>query len=342
MRTLKLFTTVFCAATIVACKTDKKEVKTETETVVVEKEVEETPKTYAEISIAQGGEWKDGSRGHKEYSDGKSFKNVSSLKVPDQHTDHSWYIRYEGPGWESNKVGYRLYLDWRNAIDIFGKKTDTMVLSQVGQDGFDSYHEPQSWGQDILKVKNGLGIGSIGRKVNNDVLHFNEVDSTFANVENLKNSSVVNVDYYGWKTGEEKIDLKSTLSIGENARYTKHTVQTSKAVTGIVTGIVNHDVNYFHKVSDNKKWAYMATYGVQTLVPDKLGMAIFYQVDTTTGDISKGKDDYLLEFKPTTSAVSFYFLGAWEQEKDGIKTEADFITYLDNMLVELNNTNTLK
>ena len=338
MKTSKLIAALLCVSTIVACKSEKKE-DTKQE-VQQEQKVEDTPKTYAEISVAQGGEWKDGPRGHQEYSNGTSFKNVNRLKVPAQHTDHTWFIRYEGPGWESNKVGYRLYLDWRNAIDIFGKKTDTMVLGQVGQDGFDSYHEPQPWGQDILKVGKGLGVGSLGRLVNDEVLHFKNVDSTFASVENSTNASSVVVDYYGWKTGEDTIDLQSTLSIQPDKRYTKHTIQPSKAVNGIVTGIIDHKVSYFTKESENKKWAYIATYGEQTLVPDDLGMAVFYEVDTTV-EAKKGEFDYLVEFKPTTEPVSFYFLAAWEQETDGIKTEKEFLDYLDGLLTELNSNNTL-
>ncbi|MBC3845016.1 DUF4861 family protein [Winogradskyella echinorum] len=338
MKTSKLIAALFCVSTIVACKSEKKEdAKQE---VQQEQKLEDAPKTYAEISIAEGGEWVDGPRGHEEYQGTTHFKNVNHLRVPDNHTDHTWYLRYEGPGWENNKIGYRLYLDWRNGIDIFGKLTDTMALSKVGQDGFDSYHEPQPWGQDILKVGNGLGIGSLGRLVEDKVLHFKEVDSTFATIENNKDQSSVIINYKGWKTGDDKIDLKSTLSIRPDNRYTKHTIQPSKAISGIVTGIVDHGVNYFTAESENKKWAYIATYGSQTLVPDNLGMAIFYEVDTTS-QIKKGEDDYLIEFKPTTNAVTFYFLGAWEQEPDGIKTEAEFKTYLDGLLNELNSKNTL-
>ena len=108
--------------------------------------------TYAELSRKTGGSWEG-----REYMDGE-FENVDSLDVPKEHTDHSWYIRYEGPGWENKQVGYRLYLDWRNAIDIFGKKVDTMVLSKVGQDGFDSYHENADWGQDILKAGKSMEL----------------------------------------------------------------------------------------------------------------------------------------------------------------------------------------
>ncbi len=296
-----------------------------------------TAKTYAELSIKEGGHWEG-----REYIDG-TFKNVEELKVPAEHTDHSWFIRYEGPGWESNKVGYRVYLDWRNAIDIFGKVTDEMILSKVGQDGFDSYHEQNEWGMDILKAGKGLGIGSIGRYINNEVLHFKNVDSTFAKVENTIDKSAVFINYFGWKTAEDTIDLNQVLSITPDVRYTKHSITPSKEIEGICTGIVKHGVNYFAKKSDNKKWGYIATYGKQTLAaePDNLGMAIFYEVETVK-EVTEWEHDHLLVFNPSTAEISFYFLGAWEQEKDGIKTEAEFLSYLDGLLNELNTNNSLK
>ncbi|NJO88634.1 MAG: DUF4861 domain-containing protein [Chloroflexia bacterium] len=326
----KLFLVLSIAFTaLLACNQSSNEESTgkDTDTLKVT-----TAKAYAEISIAQGGEWKE-----RVYEGGTSFKNVEELWVPQSHTDHSWYIRYEGPGWESNKVGYRLYLDWRNAIDIFGKLTDSIVLPQVGLDGFDSYHKMSPWGVDILKVGKGLGIGSIGRLVDDSVLHFTDVDSTFVSIENLKEKSTVKVDYYGWKTSNEKIDLNSELSIVPDKRYTKHTIKASKAVPGICTGIVNHKVEVLKGESENKEWAYLATYGAQTLVSeiDKLGMAILYRV-TDVENRFEGKFDHLLTFKPTTEPVSFYFLGAWEQENGGIKTREEFISYLNGLLKELN------
>ena len=72
--------------------------------------------TQAEISIKEGGEWNG-----KVY-EGGTFKNVDSVNPPPQYTDHSYWIRYEGPGIESDKVGYRVYLDWRNGFDILVKK----------------------------------------------------------------------------------------------------------------------------------------------------------------------------------------------------------------------------
>jgi hypothetical protein len=290
-------------------------------------------KTYAELSVKEGGKWV----GQK--YEGGAFKNVTSLDVPKSNWDHSFFIRYEGPGWESSKIGYRLYLDWRNAIDIFGKVTDTLVLSKVGQDGFESYHHMSPWGMDILKAGKALGIGAIGRYSGTEVLHFKEVEATSAKVENGTKSSSVIVNYKGWKTANDKIDFQSTLSIAPNERYTKHTIKASQKIEGICTGMVKFkDVALVTKTSSNKKWAYIATYDKQTLVPDNLGMAIFYKVENVKEQV-ESEFDHLLIFKPTTKEVSFYFLGAWEQEKDGIKTKEAFYTYLDQKLEELNKTN---
>lgn len=38
------------------------------------------------------------------------------------------------------------------------------------------------------------------------------------------------------------------------------------------------------------------------------------------------------------STITFYFFGAWEQEKEGIKTKEAFVEYLNNQLNKLNNT----
>lgn len=287
-------------------------------------------KTHAEISVKEGGKWEG-----RKYIGG-TFKNVEKLKLAPEHTDHSFDIRYEGPGWESNKIGYRLYLDWRNAIDIFGKKTEAIILPQVGQDGFDSYHEMSDWGSDILKAGKGIGIGSIDRYLNKQRLHFYEVDSTIAKVENKAKSSGVKINYYGWKSASDKIDFTSELTINPDQRYTKHTIQASQAIAGICTGIVKQkNTEVLKKVSRNKKWAYLATYGAQTLVPDKLGMAIFYEIKTIESEVD-AEFDHLLIFKPTTNPTSFYFLGAWEQEVNGIKSKEDFVKYLDEKLTLLN------
>lgn len=307
---------------LISCKEKPKQA---TESEMEKKEIVAQQKTYAEISIKEGGEW----QGKKYVGENLTFKNVSYLKAPDSLTDHSYYVRYEGPGWESSKVGYRLYFDWRNAIDIFGKKVDTMVLSKAGLDNYDSYHEKASWGQDILKAGQSLGIGSYGRfDGKKNIVHFKEVDSSTAQIHNSSNGSGVTINYYGWTALNKKIDLKTDLMIAPNSRMTKATLTPSKAGEGLSTGLVKFDgIELLNKENANG-WGYIATYGKQTLVPDNLGMAIFYKVDEVK-TIADSEFDHLIVFKPTTAPITYYFTAAWEHEKNGIKTEEEFLSYLE-------------
>jgi hypothetical protein len=103
-------------------------------------------RTQAELSRKIGGAWEEGA-----YVGG-DFVNVASLTFDGQLPYPNDFMRYEGPGWESDKVGYRLYLDHRNGMDVFGKLVPAMVLQDVGTNEFGSYHEPAVWGMDILKV----------------------------------------------------------------------------------------------------------------------------------------------------------------------------------------------
>ena len=108
-------------------------------------------RTYAELSMkANNVYFEKRFRGNK-------FENVNYLKVPARHTDHDALFKYEGPGWESEEVGYRFYLDWRNATDIFGKNKNQLILDQVGNSDTvakdDSYHSMQEWGMDIFKLE---------------------------------------------------------------------------------------------------------------------------------------------------------------------------------------------
>jgi hypothetical protein len=294
--------------------------------------------TYAEISVKKGGQWQG-----KEYKGG-SFENVTELTLPKSHTDHSFYIRYEGPGWENAQVGYRLYLDWRNAIDIFGKKTDSMVLAQVGKDGFASYHDPAPWGQDILKAGKALGIGGYGRFMNDSVAHFREVEQTRAEVSNLEGSSKVEIDYTGWKTGSETIDLKAVLTIYPEDRFTKVTLDPSAPLNGLATGLVKFKgIDLLQKQSENGEWAYIATYGAQTLVngEDKLGMALFYKT-TDLEEVKEGPHDHLLIFKEGDGPITYYLLAAWEQEPKGIVSQEAFLADMESKLAQLQKNGSLE
>jgi len=288
-------------------------------------------RTQAEISHKTNGHWES-----RKYIGG-DFNNVDFLRVPDEHTDHSFYIRYEGPGWESDKVGYRFYLDWRNAIDIFGKLTDKMVLQQVGLDGFDSYHEPANWGMDVFKVGKTLGLGSIALWKDEKVRMVAKTDSVTCRIAlNGPLESMIETRYYGWDVDGIRNNLNSKLTILGGSRVTKHQLRLEGDGGIFCTGLIkDKKAGLILPRQPEKGWTYMATWGRQSLNDDSLGIAIL----VNTKDLVKMTEDsinHVVVLKPEDGRLCYYLLGAWEKEPEGIKTEREFIAYLDALVAILN------
>ncbi|MBN1116172.1 MAG: DUF4861 family protein [Bacteroidales bacterium] len=303
-------------------------------------------RTQAELSVKEEGEWvqvhKDSGVQQYEYQGGK-FVNVDYLRVPDKHTDHSFYIRYEGPGWESDKVGYRFYLDWRNAVDIYGKRTPEMVLQNVGQDGFESYHELQNWGMDILKVGGSLGIGSIGYWDGNSALRVAVTDSITCKI--LNNGiirSSVKTKYYGWNDTKIPVDLKSIISIDAGSRLTHQEIFISDVLDNLCTGIVKADLTELLQPSESEsEWTYLATFGKQSLNNDNLGMVVFFR-NSDLIELTEDLHSKVIVLKPRDNKLEYYYGALWEMDDSEIKTIEDFKKYLDTELLKLNNPLTIK
>ncbi len=286
-------------------------------------------RSYAELSIKSGGRFVE-----RKYVGGQ-FMNVRSLRVPREHTDHSEFIRYEGPGWESDRIGYRFYLDWRNAIDIFGKKVPDIVLRSVGQDGFESYHQMSTWGMDILKVGESLGIGSIGMWLGGKAHRVSTTDSVFCEIVlDGPVQSLVRTKYFGWQLGDGSYDLVSELSIIAGSRITTHSLSISGDPPNLCTGIVKDPSAELFFAKGGGEWGYLATYGKQSLANDSLGMAIIFRQSDLI-ECTEDEHSHVLVLRPQNGRLVYHFLGAWEQEPGGIKTKQEFVKYLEQTLQRL-------
>jgi hypothetical protein len=284
-------------------------------------------KTQAYLGLKEGGEWKwvTKTNGKQQYEyQGGVFKPLKNLKVDEKHTDHSFDIQFEGPGWESDKIGYRIYADWRNAIDIFGKKTDQPVLHKVGLDGFDSYHLMQDWGVDILKVGDALGIGTIAFWDGEKAIRVEKTSGISCSVENATKSSKVTVNYAGWEINSNKTDVKTTLKIETGSYLTQYSIELSEELPNLATGIIKLPETETAVFTDLRPgWSCFATFGKQSLEKDRLGMCIFFK----TADLiqqTADKNSHVIVLKPKNKKLTYYFGAAWEQDASRVQSMDDF------------------
>ena len=300
---------------------------------------DEYPKrTYAELAHKIGGQFNGNT-----YEGGFSWVKPNYMKVPGTFRDHAYYIKYEGPGWESDKVGYRFYLDQRNAIDVFGKKTPGIVLPGTGIDGYDSYHNMSDWGMDNMKVGKALGIGSIAFWDGQKAVRVENRDSAVCFIPtDGKIRSQVNTTYYGWDVGGNKFNLKSLISIDAGSRASHMELQADKYVSNLTTGIIkNKDTELLKSDYNTGDWAYIATFGKQSLNNDNMGLAVFYkkkQLKMLTEDDL----NHLVVLTPENGYVEYYFMATWELECQPVNNITDFMNALDEELIRLNGLSYLK
>ena len=286
----------------------------------------ESPRgAYAELAVRRGG--LPDAAGKLQ---GGEYTPVTFMQLPANHQIGNRLFKYEGPGWESEQVAYRLYFDERAAIDIFGKTKPQLVLPEVGQDGTD-YHTLSDWGMDVLKVGQSLGLGGLGLWHEGELEGVRQFHGASVNIFNESDTSGVRLRYTGWSAGETRRDLDMTLRIAPGSRLTEVVAESEVAVPTWATGIVRHGLDPLVSQDNNEEWGYLATWGKQSLANDSLGMAIFFR----NGDLQQVTDDahnHLVLLKGG-NRVRYQFAAVWRDA--GIRNREQFIAYLDQTAAAL-------
>lgn len=289
-------------------------------------------RTYAELAHKIGGEFS----GNK-YEGGFSWVKPNFLTVDGNFRDHAYYIKYEGPGWESDKVGFRFYLDQRNAIDVFGKKTPDIVLPFVGVDGYDNYHAMADWGMDNMKVGKSLGLGSIGIWNGDKAVRVEERDSVLCHISaDGKIRSQVMTTYFGWNANGVKCNLESLISIDAGSRASKMELFVDKEIDNIATGIIKAENTEFIQYNNpDSKWSYIATFGKQSLNDDMLGLVVFFKT-AQLKQITQDDLNHVVVLTPENGYVEYYFMPTWELDWEPVKNKEAFLHCIDEVMDKLN------
>lgn len=261
--------------------------------------------------------------------------NVRSTRVPASHRPGADLYGFEGIGWESGEVGYRLYLDARNKTDIFGKKLPAPVLETIALRRT-PYHSMADWGMDILKVGESLGIGAPAAVLDGKIAAFDRYDAQRAAV--LSDGPVVatvETAFEGWQVAGSKTDFVTRYSIAMGSRLTKVQASSTSATLPLATGIVRHEPLNRIQSKGSLAWRYIATCGEQSLVPDMLGMAIFYRSSDYAGELPD-KNSHVVRLRPQRDGnISYYFGAFWGLDDEQFRNCGALTRHLDQLAERL-------
>ena len=270
--------------------------------------------------------------------------------MPHQHPANDFsktpvpYYQTEGPTWENNKVGFRLYLDVRNGKDIFGKTIASMVLDTVGIKGVSNYHQlDHSWGMDILKVGKSLGAGALALQIKgrglDTLVRLGGMDvgeTVFETLKSGPDEAIIQMQYKDWKVLDRTYNVTEEISIKPDTYYyqSKVTINGLRGDEKLVTGTVNLNTKQSYKIAHSSK-TILYTHDLQSENKDYLGMAVMvdnrYQPQTgkTPNTQSEVLNTYTMAMNVRNNQpVTFRFYAAWEKTDPQFKDQKYFKTLL--------------
>ncbi|MEO6232707.1 MAG: DUF4861 domain-containing protein [Ferruginibacter sp.] len=287
--------------------------------------------------------------------DSKVSPADSATFYPDQLPGVIGYQHFQtdGPTWENDKVGFRLYLDGRNSVDVFGKKVAYMTPQNVGINAAGvteaNYSAMQEWGTDILAVGNSVGIGGISFMIGDSLARLgvtekdsiNNVDSThFQIVANGPEKAIMKFTYNGWRPMNRDYFVQTTTSIwpGMYAFNNQVICKNLKGDETLVVGLVNSNTDHpVTEININDKWVALFTHDKQAV--DKqwwLGLALLLPKDAYLGYIETPKTGslsttFLGKLKiENNKAVNYFAIAGWELSDERFKDSTYFKNYVSN------------
>jgi hypothetical protein len=264
----------------------------------------------------------------------------------------------DGPTWENDKVGFRHYLDGRNAKDIFGKKTPNISPENVGINAEgaveDNYHVMEEWGRDIFPVGNSVGLGGFALFVDNEIQRLGvTVNDTLSNIQETNFriiaegpvKSVLKYTYNNWEAGGNSYNAEETTTIWPGMYGYKNTVE-MESLQGNETLLVGlSNINNENPLIEVEIGDWVALIQHDSLTYERkwiMGTAILVPKNKYQGYIEAPKegqltDSFLAKIEiENKKPVSYYAIAGWALSADkNFKDAAYFKDYVVNLAKQL-------
>lgn len=222
-------------------------------------------------------------------------------------------LGHHGPAIENEFLAFRLYFNYKTAIDIYSKAKANMELA-----GARWYTTPEQqangWGADYYKVGNTVGLGGIRLWDGEKVLTLDPVSKRTARVVKEANVSYLEMLSYDVPYKDRTVDILVKVTVFSGIRKAKvEVIALSDEDVQFVTG-----VNYHEGMTTSWEDNYLLTWGVhpEDVAAEKveIGGAILFNPD----DFVDRKDDgtqKLLISKPLRK-LEYWITSANEREEE--------------------------
>jgi len=247
----------------------------------------------------------------------------------DRRTRAAVHPEYEGIGWESEHIAYRIHPDHRNSIGVFGKQEPVLSLDKFAASVADKgYNHLEVWGVNVLNGGESFGCGGFGLWHKDKLVNLDDNVARYTRIiADGPIRSVVQVIYDGLDVGGQKLRVTATYSIFAGQRWTRCAVKVDGADSPVKTavGLIQSDAG---KLTRDEKNGIFYTWGAQSHrdKPDDLGMAVIYPTESFDSFRENDKSGaHVAVLNPgADNEIAYWFMAAWSSGEIGVKKEKEF------------------
>lgn len=268
-----------------------------------------------------------------QYGDDADIQPLRSTSAPQAYALLS--RKYEGLGWENDRIAWRLYNDKRNSIDVYGKNKPGLSLDYFARPGV-NYEQDSPFGRDIFWNGPAIGIGSVAAWIDGEVVRVSEVAARQPRVIAAGPvRAIVEVTFTGWKVGGRSVDLTSRLTTWAGQHWFLHEVTATNADgLTLVTGLPVKAQTVLLTPAlplTGAQHRFLATWGTQVQRPaeesdrvnaDHLGLAVILShgpVTAGSGPLTDSRNHLIqisLHRQGNAMAGRFAVAAGWDQEAE--------------------------
>lgn len=257
------------------------------------------------------------------------FELVAEYTEPFDLQADNGLLFFEGPGWESEYIGYRFYFDDRNRFDVFGKSETGLNLAEISS----NYHEREAWGADVLKVGSSLGIGAPALFRDGS---FRAIETTgtksIRTIADGPLRTILEVSYPDWEVDGEKIQATMELEIHARHRYSIVRLTTDIDEPVFATGLVTHPNAPEIDIFSHEAFTTAYTWGDQSDLNEGLALGLVLsnsENPTYEGEIN---DTHVFSLNGK-SGMEYMIMAAWELEPEYIRiqNEPELTEYMNRV-----------
>jgi len=247
-----------------------------------------------------------------------------------QRANMKFSKRFEGLGWESERVAFRIYLDKRNTIDLYGKRRPGLYLDLFSTPE-SIYHLESPYGRDIYDVGDSIGIGSVGALVDGKVVRVADVaERNWRIVSNGPVRAIGDLEYKGWKVAGRNVDLVSRITQWAGEHGFEHRIISANADgLTLIAGLTRKSGLDAITAQTAAGIKVIATWGPQVVSPgtsaahddlpdQNLGLALFIPrsfLTSDASDLAPNASNHLAQVALKNGSALWYVAAMWDQEE---------------------------